>query len=133
MQRDVVLRWLEQLSAMIDKLLRRDPTADRILIEQQLADAEGQLVGPVRTLVERLSPESAAELLTDPFRIHGYAQLVAFRSAIARSQGQLAEADELARRALALGREAVTRADPVPSDWIEWVGRLEGEIGPAVD
>ena len=133
MQRDVVLRWLEQLSALIAKLLRRDPTADLVLIEQQLADAEGQLLGPVRTLVERLSPESAAELLTDPVRIHGYAQLVAFRSAIARSQGHPAEADELARRALALGREAVARADPVPPDWIEWLGRLEADIGSPAD
>src|SRR5262245_45933292 len=83
MHRDLVLRCLEQRSAMSAKSLRRDPTVDLVLIEQSLTDAEGQLLGPVRTLVERLSPESAAELLTDPYPIHGYAQLVAFRSAIA--------------------------------------------------
>jgi hypothetical protein len=131
MQRDVVLRWLEQLSALIARLLRRDPTVDLMLIEQHLEDAEGQLLGPVRTLIERLSPESAAELLADPFRIHGYAQLVAFRSAIARSQGRSPEADELAGRALWLGREAVRRADPVPSDWTEWLARLESDLGAA--
>src|SRR5258706_15505144 len=68
MQRDLVLRWLEQISALIAKLLRRDPTIDITFVEDRLADAETQLLGPLRLLLERLQPESAAELRTDPLR-----------------------------------------------------------------
>jgi hypothetical protein len=128
MQRDLVLRWLEQIAALIARLLRRDPDADLPLVEQRLADAEEQLLGPVRLLVERLPPETAAELLADPFRIHGYAQLLAFRSAIARHGGNALLAGDLGRRAHALGREAVRRAEPVPSDWIRWLEDLETDL-----
>ncbi len=127
MQRDLLLRWLEQISALIAKLLRRDPTVDAAFIEERLAEAEEQLLGPVRKLVDRLEPESAAELLSDPFRIYGYAQLLAFRSAIARLGGRVEEANDQAGRALVLSREAIRRADPVPTDWPAWVAALETE------
>jgi len=127
MQRDLVLRWLEQISALIAKLLRRDPTVDVALVEDRLDDAETQLLGPLRLLLERLEPESAAELLTDPWRIHGYAELLAFRSAIARLKGDASEADDLLRRARVLGREAVRRADPVPLEWNRWLEELNNE------
>jgi hypothetical protein len=135
MQRDLVLRWLEQLSALIAKLLRRDPTASLELIEQRLDEAEEQLLGPVQALIDRLEPESAAELLTDPFRIHGYAELLAFRSTIARHFGRGEQARDLGNRALRLGREAIRRADPVPAEWHRWLDALaaalaEEEGGP---
>jgi hypothetical protein len=127
-QRDLVLRWLEQLSALIAKLLRRDPTADLTLIEHRLDEAEEQLLGPVRTLIDRLEPESAAELLADPYRIHGYAEVLAFRSAIARHFGRVDEGRELGERALRLGQEAIRRADPVPSHWTRWVESLAADL-----
>jgi hypothetical protein len=130
MQRDLVLRWLEQISALIAKLLRRDPTVDFALVEDRLDDAETQLLGPLRLLLERLEPESAAELLADPWRIHGYAELLAFRSTIARLKADGREADDLLRRARVLGREAVRRADPVPAEWPRWLERLESDAPP---
>jgi len=130
MQRDLVLRWLEQISALIAKLLRRDPTVDITLVEDRLDDAEAQLLGPLKLLLERLEPESAAELLADPWRIHGYAELLAFRSAIARLKGNAAEADDQVARARVLGREAVRRADPLPPDWPLWLERLESDEPP---
>jgi hypothetical protein len=124
MQRDLVLRWLEQISALIAKLLRRDPTVDIAFVEDRLTDAETQLLGPLRLLLERLEPESAAELLADPFRIHGYAELLAFRSALARVKGDEAQAAELVERARVLGQEAIRRADPVPAEWSRWLEQL---------
>jgi len=130
MQRDLVLRWLEQISALIAKLLRRDPTVDLTLVEDRLDDAETQLLGPLRLLLERLEPASAAELLTDPWRIQGYAELLAFRSAIARLKENPTEADDLLHRARVLGREALRRADPVPPEWPRWLERLESDAPP---
>ena len=131
MQRDLVLRWLEQISALIAKLLRRDPTVDIILVEDRLDDAETQLLGPLKLLLERLEPESAAELLADPWRIHGLAELLAFRSTIARLKGNATEADDHLARARVLGREAVRRADPVPPEWARWLDRLESNEPPS--
>lgn len=121
MQRDIVLRWIAQISAIIARVLRRDPTLSLELVRQYLQDAEAQLLGPLGELVPRLDAASAARLLDEPNRIYGYAQTVALRSALARVAGQTAEAAALAARAVALGDEAVRRAESVPEEWKEWL------------
>lgn len=130
MQRDLVLRWLEQIRALVARLLRGDRDAQTELVDYHIDAALGQLLGSGSDLIERLEPGPAANLLADPFRIYGYAQLVALRGAVtAARRGEPRQVQALAERALLLAREAVGRADPVPPEWTEWVASLEGDLG----
>jgi len=128
LQRDIVLRWISQLSALIARLLRRDPTLSLELARQYLEDAEAQILGPLADLVLQLDPASAARLLGDPNRLYSYAQTVALRSAIERADADPAAADRLARRAIALAREAVLLAAPAPEEWEEWIAEAEQSL-----
>jgi len=128
MQRDIVLRWIAQLAAIIARLLRRDPKLSLELARQYLEEAEAQTLGPLGPLVAKLDAESAARLLDDPYRIYGYGQILALASALTRVEGSPEEAEALARRAVAMGRAAIDRADDPPDEWIEWVERASEEL-----
>lgn len=124
-----MLRWIEQISVLIARILRRDPTLSLELARQYAEDAEAQVLGPLGDLVARLDAASAARLLNDPDRLFGYAQTLALRSAISRASGSSAHADVMAQRAVAIGREACRRADPVRPDWENWVDAAERDLG----
>lgn len=128
MQRDVVLRWLQQISAIIAKLLRGDPTITVQFARDQLQDAKQMLLGSLEPLLLHLDPPRVADFLVDPYRTYGYAQLLALESALERAEGRPERATALTGRALALAREAVRRADPVPSEWEAWIAAAEGEV-----
>jgi len=123
MQRDVVLRWIQQLSAIIARLLRRDPTVSLDLARQYLEDAEAQTLGPLAPLVDRLDAASAASLLDDANRLFGYSQILALRSALARAEGRATEAETLGARAIAIGQHAVDRADEPQPEWRSWLNQ----------
>ncbi len=130
MQRDIVLRWLEQIRALVARMLRGDRDAEIELIDHHIDGAIGQLLGSSTALIERLEPGPAASVLGDPLRIHGYAQLVALRSAaLGARQGDPAKVRSLAERAVQLTREAIRRADPAPPEWLEWLAAMEDELG----
>jgi hypothetical protein len=133
MQRDLVLRWLEQLRALVARILRGERGADVELLDHQIDDAVGQLLGAGSALIERLEPEAAAGLLADPIRIYGYAQLVALRSAVLRARGHSAQARSARLRATRLAKEAVSRTAVVPPDWEEWVAALEDDAAREVE
>ncbi|MGE0553906.1 MAG: hypothetical protein AB7R55_10800 [Gemmatimonadales bacterium] len=128
MQRDIVLRWIAQLAAIIARLLRRDPKLSLELARQYLEEAEAQTLGPLGPLVAKLDAESAARLLDDPHRIYGYCQILALASALTRVEGRLEEAEALARRAVAMGRAAVDRAEDPPEEWSEWLERASRDL-----
>jgi len=128
MQRDVVLRWIDTISALIARILRHDPTVTIDLAQAQLDEAKGMLLGPVELLVPHLSPGQIADLLFDPFRIYGYAQLLALESAIAGARSDPAAARRLAARATSLAREALDRSDPKPAEWAAWIAAAEDEL-----
>jgi hypothetical protein len=131
-QRDIVLRWIAQLSALIARILRRDSTLSLELARQYLEDAEAQVLGALSGLVPRLDAESAARLLEDPNRIYGYAQTLALRSALAGAAGAQAEADALAARAAAMGRAALARLSSPPEQWVEWVESATADTAGAI-
>jgi hypothetical protein len=127
--RDIVLRWISQISALIARLLRRDPSLSLDLVHHYLEDAEAQLLGPASNLIERLDPPSAAALLDDPHRLFGYAHVLALRSALHRAEGRPDDARACARRSVAFAREACRRIDPVPTEWTAWITAAEAEVG----
>ncbi|MEZ4457361.1 MAG: hypothetical protein R2882_12560 [Gemmatimonadales bacterium] len=132
MQRDIVLRWLQTLSALVARLLRREPGVTLDLVRAQLDEAKAMLLGAsLDALLERLEPAQAADLLNDPQRIYGYAQLLALESALDRADGRDTQAAEREARALILARAALDRIDPQPDEWVDWVAALEAEPGSA--
>ncbi len=122
MQRDLVLRWIEQLGRLVARLLGQGGKAELAVARDQVAEATINLLGPLATLVPRLESGSAAELLADPDRIFGYAQLLDLDAAISTGMGETAAAAESRRRAVEFARAAVARSPEPRAEWERWVG-----------
>ena len=120
MQRDILLRWLHQIALVIRRLLYGPGEVNIELAEEHITEALQQHLGPMTELVSRLDPASAADLLHEPDRIFGYAQLVGLQAAVFEAQGNV-EFVALKDRAVALGRIAIDRAREVPAEWQEWM------------
>ncbi len=127
MQRDTVLRWIDTISALIARILRGDRTASIDLARHQLDEARRMLLGPVEALIPHLDPQRAADLLADPHRIYGYAQLLALESGLARI-GDDGAWRAGAERAVALARLAAARLDPPAVDWLRWADAAEEDL-----
>lgn len=102
MQRDVVLRWIEQIVATVRRMLLGPTAIDPEEILTRVDEAIEQLLGPLALLVPRLEPASAASLLQDPERIQGYATLVELKALVLEKQNRMEEAAALRERAAAL-------------------------------
>jgi len=90
-------------------------------VRDQVAEATINLLGPLATLVPRLETESAAELLADPDRIFGYAQLLDLDASISAGLGEAASEAESRRRALEFATAALARAPEPRPDWERWI------------
>jgi len=126
-QRDVVLRWIEQIARVVARLLHGPGPPDLELAREQISAALEQHLGPLHVVLPRLDVPSAAAILNDPDRLFGYAQLLALLAAVQQAGGE-AEAAHTRERALQLGREAIGRARDVPAEWCQWLS--ETEAGP---
>lgn len=124
-QRDVVLRWIEQLGLVVARLLRGPGEADLALAAEQVRAAITQILGPLHETVPKLDAASAAGLLHDPERIYGYARLLGLQAAIEQAGGNANFGDTRAR-AVAMVREAMARATATPPDWAAWLQELDG-------
>ena len=126
MQRDLVLRWIEQLGRLVARLVGLGGKAELGAARDQVAEASINLLGPLSLLVPRLETSSAAELLADPDRIFGYAQLLDLDGTISEGMGEKDAATESRRRALEFAREAVTRSSEPRPDWERWITERVG-------
>lgn len=127
MQRDVVMRWIEQLGRLIARLLGTGDPRDLTAAREEVEAASARLLAGLVLVVPRLDPAAAANLLHDPDRLFAYAQLLALQSAIAGAEGDPAEAGRLRERAIAFGQEAVDRArEPIPA-WKRWLDEAEAQ------
>lgn len=103
-QRDVVLRWIEQIVRVVRRMLfgpgPPDLTAARVHVEE----ANAQLLGPLALLVPRLDVPSAARLLQEPERITALAMLLDLEAAIVEAEGDSPAADRIRERAAAFRR-----------------------------
>jgi hypothetical protein len=123
-QRDVVLRWIEQIAAVVARLLNGPGPGDLDLAANQVEEAIVFHLGPLHSLVPRMDVRTAADLVHDADRLFGYAQLLALRAAVEQARGEPGFA-ETSRRALAFAREAVTRAADPPPAWSVWIAEAE--------
>lgn len=122
-QRDIVLRWIEQLALVVARLLHGPGAADLALAEAQVRDAITRVLGPLSETILRVDVASAAFLLADPERIYGYARLLGLLAAIEQADGR-PDFGETRLRAEALAREAVRRSVPAPAEWSQWIEEL---------
>lgn len=128
MQRDIVLRWVSQIALVVRRLLYGPGPRDLELAASHIEAAMEQHLGSMALLVPRLDSASAAELLHDPDRIFGYAQLLALSATVEQARGEPA-APAIHDRAMAVAREALTRSESPPPEWTAWL--TEAEAGPA--
>lgn len=132
MQRDVLLRWLHQISLVIRRLLYGPGEVNIELAEEHIREALEQHLGPLNELITRLDPLSAANLLHEPDRIFGYAQLVGLQAAVLEARGST-EAVDTRERAVTLGRIAIHRANDVPVEWQAWLDEVKRSGTPGED
>jgi hypothetical protein len=128
-QRDVLLRWIEEVARVIARLIHGPGAIDLDLAADQIDAALSQHLGPLAQLLPQLEVASGAVLLNDPDRIFGYAQLLALQGAVQQARGDVSAVATQAR-ALAFGREAVARAGEAPSAWRAWLADAEGARSP---
>ena len=126
MQRDLVLRWIEQLGRLVARLVGLGGKAELASARDQVAEATINLLGPLSLLVPRLETASAAELLADPDRIFGYAQLLDLDGAISEAIGEKDAATESRRRALEFAREGLARLAEPRKEWEQWIAERVG-------
>ena len=116
MQRDLVLRWIEQIALVVRRILYGPGPRDLTLARQHVEHATAQLLGPLALLVPRLEVPSAAELLHDPERLLGLALLLDLEGAIAEAQGDAPGAARFRERAAGFRGAAAQQLDsPAPS------------------
>jgi hypothetical protein len=128
-QRDIVLRWIEQIARVVARLLHGPGPVDLELARDQVQDALAQHLGPLQAVLPRLDVSSGAQLLHDPDRIFGYAQLLALLSAVEQAATDPG-APATRSRAIAFAREAIDRAAPVPEEWVAWLAAAEAPPAP---
>ena len=132
-QRDVVLRWIEQLGRLVARLLGRGSPGDLATAREQVDDAVVSLLGPLAQILPQLEADSAAELLGDPERIFAYAQLLDLDAAIRQAAGEPDAAEAGRARAVALAKAALLRAGGERAAWTGWIAVRTGAgtAGPA--
>ncbi len=125
MQRDVLLRWLHQASLVIRRLLYGPGEVDIEMAQEHLDDAVRTHLGPMADLVSRIDTQSVANLLQDPDRIFGYAQLLGLQAAVLQAQRD-PDADLVRTRAEILGQIAIERAGDAAPEWQAWLEETRG-------
>jgi hypothetical protein len=111
MQRDFVLRWIEDIVRTVHRMLFGPGPVSVAMAETRVADAIAQLLGPLTLLVPRLDVPSAADLLGDADRITSLAELLDLQAAVEEAGGK-AEQARLSRERAAAFREEAGRRDP---------------------
>ena len=111
MQRDFVLRWIEDIVRTVHRMLFGPGSVDVAMAETRVADAIAQLLGPLTLLVRRLDVPSAADLLGDGDRITCLAELLDLQAAVEDAGGKTDQA-RLTRERAAAFREEAGRRDP---------------------
>ncbi len=126
-QRDVVLRWIEQVSRVIARLLYGPGPVDLVEAREAIEDALAQHLGPLNALLPRLDVESAVALIRDPDRLYGLARLLALRAALEQAEGNAAAALATRRRVRGLAEAAIAAQPEAPEEWHAWLTALREE------
>lgn len=111
MQRDVVLRWIEQIVATVRRMLLGPGAVDPAMAMPFIDEAIHQLLGPLALLVPRLDVPSAVALLRDPERILGLARLLELKAMALQADSRSEEAAVVRQRAMEFEQAANAGAE----------------------
>jgi hypothetical protein len=121
---DYLLRIIQQMGAVLARMLGLKNGGQVHEALQTLDDAEGELLGPQAEVVPRVDSATAAHILGEPQRIAAYARLLHERAALLRLAGDEAGAALAAQRAIELAAEAKARAGGYATAVRELLGPL---------
>jgi hypothetical protein len=124
---DYLLRIIQQMGAVLARMLGLKNGGQVQEALQTLDDAEGELLGPQAEVVPRVDSATAAHILGEPQRIAAWARLLHERAGLLRLAGDDAGAALSASRAAELAAEAWTRA----AGYETAVRELLGPLAPA--
>ena len=105
MQRDVVLRWIEQIVATVRRMLLGPSAVDPEVADRMIDDAIAKLLGPLNLVIPRLDVASVVTLLRDPERLTGLVRLLELKAMALERMGKPDAADALRVRAAQLADE----------------------------
>jgi hypothetical protein len=121
---DYLLRIIQQMGAVLARMLGLKNGGQVHEALQTLDDAEGELLGPMAEVVPRVDSATAAHMLGEPQRIAAWARLLHERAALLRLAGDEAGAALAAQRAAELAAEAQARAGGYATAVRELLGPL---------
>jgi hypothetical protein len=121
---DYLLRIIQQMGAVLARMLGLKNGGQVHEALQTLDDAEGELLGPQAEVVPRVDSATAAHILGEPQRIAAWARLLHERAALLRLAGDEAGAALAAQRAIELAAEAQARAGGYATAVRELLGPL---------
>jgi len=111
-QRDVVLRWIEQIALVVRRMLYGPGPPDLAAARTHLNEAISRHLGSLAQVIPRLDPAAAAALIGDRDRILGLALLLDLQASIQEAEGDRFSAAATRERAEEFRREASERAEP---------------------
>jgi len=91
-QRDYILRLLEQIAAAISQVLKLKTDGDLVGARQEVRRATMELLGPASAMAMMVDPRTAANLVSDPRRLRLWARLLEEDSALLREMQHEKEA-----------------------------------------
>jgi hypothetical protein len=108
-QRDFILRMIEQIANAIARLRKRKAEGDLTGARQEAHHATLELLGPAAAMAMMVDSRTAANLVSDPRRLRLWCLLLEEDSALLREQGKGREAAATDRRIVELLLEAWAR------------------------
>jgi len=125
-QRDYIDRLIQECAEALNRMLRlrRERRYDEAL--QAFGEAADRILGPIRTLVERMEPDSAVDFVgpNQLERLRLYAALVGQEGVVHRARGDSARAYLSCRRALELYAAISLSGGALVDDDVERIGVL---------
>lgn len=105
-QRDLILRMIEALTAAIVRIRKRRSEGDFVGARQEVQEATRELLGPAAAMAAMVDTRTAANLVSDPRRLRLWSQLLAEDSATLLEMGKARESGAVDRRVVELLLEA---------------------------
>lgn len=130
-ERDFILRQIQQLARMVAQIVLRARSEGSY--ETGLEQVRSALAGGLDVdyeMLSRIDPASAALLVRDGEVLRTLAWIVAQESELRRGAGEVAEAERLRRRALALYDECARRFPEEGAACREAADALAGGVDP---
>ncbi len=115
-ERDYIMRLVQQLAAVMRRILRLQEQEKYDQAQQEVEEAYGELLGLERELLMSLAPATAAPLLGEAGKIKIAARLLQAEADLAGRRGDAEAALRLRSRALEFYLEALAVAEQVEDD-----------------